>query len=144
MKNKLLIFNAHLIDANFEKKNSAIFIENGKISGFPEKQTLNKLLEDESIPKYDAKNCVVCPSFIDFHAHFRDPGLTYKEDIKTGSMAAAAGGFGTLVLMPNTNPTCDSAFILKKIQDEAKRVGGCNVFPYASNCCIFSRFIFFD
>lgn len=127
MKNKLLIFNAHLVDANFEKKNSAIFIENGKISGFPEKQTLNKLLKDEAISKYDAKNCIVCPSFIDFHAHFRDPGLTYKEDIRTGSMAAAAGGFGTLVLMPNTNPTVSSINMAKEINQKAKDEGFADV-----------------
>ena len=57
---------------------------------------------------FDAQGQVVMPAFIDMHAHFRDPGLTQKEDLESGSRAAAAGGFGTLVLMPNTNPVISS------------------------------------
>lgn len=48
------------------------------------------------------------PSFIDTHAHFRDPGLTWKEDIETGSRAALKGGYTGVCLMANTNPICSS------------------------------------
>ena len=51
----------------------------------------------------DATGLVVAPGFIDVHVHFRDPGLTYKEDIHTGAAAAAAGGFTTVVCMPTPN-----------------------------------------
>src|SRR5574344_1300416 len=53
---------------------------------------------------FDAQGLTVMPSFIDMHAHFRDPGFTQKEDMESGCKAAAAGGYGTVVLMPNTNP----------------------------------------
>ena len=52
----------------------------------------------------DANGLVVMPSFVDLHVHFREPGLTYKEDIETGSMAAVRGGYTMVNLMANTNP----------------------------------------
>ncbi len=52
----------------------------------------------------DCGGATLMPAFIDMHAHFRDPGFTHKEDLQSGSRAAAAGGFATVVLMPNTNP----------------------------------------
>src|SRR5574344_617176 len=57
---------------------------------------------------FDAQGLTVMPSFIDMHAHFRDPGFTLKEDMESGCKAAAAGGYGTVVLMPNTNPVISS------------------------------------
>ncbi len=56
----------------------------------------------------DANNMTVMPSFIDLHAHLRDPGFTYKEDLKTGAEAALKGGYTVLYAMGNTNPVCDS------------------------------------
>ncbi len=52
----------------------------------------------------DAGGCYVVPGLIDLHVHLRDPGQTYKEDVETGGKAAAAGGFTTIVAMPNTKP----------------------------------------
>ena len=66
------------------------------------------LLKDPKVSSFNARGLTLMPSFIDMHAHFRDPGLTQKEDIETGSKAAAAGGYGLLVLMPNTNPVISS------------------------------------
>ena len=107
-KNALLIYNARLIDKNIDLPSSAILMQNGFITGFPQKEVLQELLKDKDIESLDAKGKVLLPSFIDMHAHFRDPGLTQKEDIETGSKAAAAGGFGTVTLMPNTSPVVSS------------------------------------
>ena len=80
----------------------------------------------------DCTNFNIIPGMIDMHCHLREPGFEYKETIETGSKSAVAGGFTTICPMPNTKPTPDSAIILHKILDEAKRVNLCNILPYAS------------
>ncbi len=67
----------------------------------------------------DARGLVIAPGLIDIHVHFRDPGLTHKEDILTGSAAAARGGFTTVVCMANTKPVTDSAETLRTVLDRA-------------------------
>lgn len=67
----------------------------------------------------DAEGSYVMPGFIDLHVHLRDPGLTYKEDIKTGSEAAARGGVTTICAMPNTKPVVDSVETMNYIYDKA-------------------------
>lgn len=69
----------------------------------------------------DAEGKVVAPGLIDIHVHFRDPGFTYKEDIQTGSMAAARGGFTTVVCMANTKPPVDNKDTLKYIIGECEK-----------------------
>ncbi|MCQ2241144.1 dihydroorotase [Treponema sp.] len=134
MNNTILIYNARLVDETMDKKGFAVIIKDGKIDCFPGKQTVKEMLRDENpkIEKIDAKGAVLMPSFIDTHAHFRDPGLTQKEDIITGSKAAAKGGFGTVVLMPNTNPVCSSQAMAKENNDKAKKAGFCNVIQSVS------------
>ncbi|MDO4506622.1 MAG: dihydroorotase [Spirochaetales bacterium] len=134
MNNTILVYNARLVDATMDKKGFAVIIKDGKIDCFPCKQTVKEMLRDENpkIEKIDAKGAVLMPSFIDTHAHFRDPGLTQKEDIITGSKAAAKGGFGTVVLMPNTNPVCSSQAKAKENNDKAKKAGFCNVIQSVS------------
>lgn len=78
-------------------ENLCIKIDDGKI------KSINKL-EEKAEKTIDAKNKLVLPGLIDAHVHFRDPGLTQKETFKTGSMAAANGGFTTVIDMPNTLP----------------------------------------
>lgn len=77
----------------------------------------------------DACGLVVAPGLIDGHVHFRDPGLTYKEDIETGAAAAAAGGFTTVICMANTKPVVDSvdtlSYVLKKGESTGIRVMSC-------------------
>lgn len=70
----------------------------------------------------DASGCFVMPGLIDLHVHFRDPGLTYKEDIETGAKAAARGGVTTVCAMPNTKPVVDNTETLKYIQEKAEKV----------------------
>lgn len=71
----------------------------------------------------DAKGLTLMPSFIDTHAHFRDPGLTYKEDMESGSRAALRGGFTGVCLMGNTNPICSSKEVLECVRNKAKSLG---------------------
>ena len=68
----------------------------------------------------DASGCVVAPGLVDVHVHFRDPGQTWKEDLHTGALAAAAGGFTTVVCMANTRPPVDCPEVLKDLSRRAK------------------------
>ncbi|MCH8539217.1 MAG: dihydroorotase [Opitutales bacterium] len=77
----------------------------------------------------NAKGLVVAPGLVDPHVHFREPGQTHKETIKTGSQAAAAGGFTTVVCMPNTSPPADNAGTIQFIQDAIRRDAVVNVYP---------------
>ena len=70
----------------------------------------------------DASGMIAAPGLIDVHVHFRDPGFTYKEDLQTGSAAAAAGGFTTVVCMANTKPVVDSVDIYKEIEDRCDQL----------------------
>ena len=76
-------------------------------------------------PVLDAGGLTVLPGFVDLHCHWRTPGFEYKEDIATGSAAAAAGGYTFVNLMPNTKPVCSSGEIARRVMDEAGRVGLC-------------------
>jgi len=96
--NKKLIKNGLLVNSNEITKND-ILIDNGKIDKIGD---LSDLSCDNII---DASNKYVLPGLIDPQVHFRDPGFPDKEDLKTGSMAAAAGGITTFFEMPNTNPS---------------------------------------
>lgn len=121
-------------------------LKNGKVIDYATKinEKMDILIEDGIITKVakeisdsadktiDCTNLSIIPGMIDMHCHLREPGFEYKETIETGCQSAVKGGFTTICPMPNTNPTPDSAFILQKIIDEAKRVNLCNVLPYAS------------
>ncbi|HBR95320.1 MAG TPA: dihydroorotase [Opitutae bacterium] len=77
----------------------------------------------------DAKGLVVAPGLVDIHVHFRDPGQTHKEDIRSGTEAAAAGGFTSVVCMPNTGPVCDNAGTIQRIMDKVARAAVIRVYP---------------
>jgi dihydroorotase len=81
--------------------------------------------------KIDATGLVVCPGLVDIHVHFREPGQTHKETILTGSQAAAAGGFTTVVCMPNTSPPADNAGTIQLINTAAARAA---VRVYPTGC----------
>ncbi len=134
---KTLVYNAKIVDKNTDKK-GAVLIEGSKIKNVIfSAQEIQKYLDDKKIQKFDAKNLTLLPSFIDMHAHFRDPGQTQKECIESGCEAAAAGGFGTLVLMPNTVPVVSSAEEAKLNNEKAKKTGLADVIQSVS---ITSRF----
>ncbi|MFI5356948.1 MAG: dihydroorotase [Opitutales bacterium] len=77
----------------------------------------------------DATGLVACPGLVDVHVHFREPGQTHKETIATGSRAAAAGGFTTVVCMPNTSPPACTAGTVQSINDAIERDAVVHVYP---------------
>jgi len=78
------------------------------------------------------KEYIVFPGFCDVHVHFREPGFSYKETIKSGSLSAARGGYTAVCTMPNLNPTPDNAEHLKMQTDIIERDSVINVYPYAT------------
>jgi dihydroorotase len=77
----------------------------------------------------DAKGLVVAPGLVDIHVHLREPGQTHKESIRTGTRAGAAGGYTTLVCMPNTSPVCDNAGTIQLIRDKSARDACIRLYP---------------
>ncbi len=124
---KLLIQHGNLIDPVLnEERVMDILIENGQIAA------IGAHLEDPEAQVLDASGMAVSAGLIDMHVHFRDPGFTEKEDIITGSRAAAHGGFTTVTCMPNTRPTVDSPEMVQYVYDRAKEGSGVHVLPIAA------------
>ncbi len=121
---KLLIKRGRIVDPSQNLDTVMdILVEKGKIKAIGE-----NLFELEA-QLIDASGLVVCPSFVDIHAHLRDPGETYKEDIESASRCAVAGGYTTLVCMPNTKPPIDNPHVANYIIQKAKSVGLCYILP---------------
>lgn len=124
---KLLLKNGRLIDYKTGTDTvTDILIEDKKI------KRIAKDINYEVDETIDCTNLNIIPGMIDMHCHLREPGFEYKETIETGAKSAVCGGFTTICPMPNTKPTPDSAIILQKILEEAKRVNLCNILPYSS------------
>ena len=77
----------------------------------------------------DCAGLVIGPGFVDLHAHLREPGHEWKEDIESGSAAAAAGGFTAVVAMPNTDPPTDAGHLARYVSERGAQVGLCDVVP---------------
>ena len=119
MKKITRIANGRIIDpANNRNETADLWIADGKITDpLPGRET-------ETI---DASGLVVAPGLIDIHVHLREPGQSHKETMASGTRAAAAGGFTTVVAMPNTNPSADSAATITWIKEKAAREACVNV-----------------
>jgi dihydroorotase len=120
----LWISNARVIDpASNRDEVGHLYIVDGKIVS-----SLSAAAK-KAAKKIDAKGLVACPGLVDIHVHFREPGQTHKETIATGTQAAAAGGFTTVVCMPNTAPVADTAGTIQYINDAIRRDAVVKVFP---------------
>jgi dihydroorotase len=95
-----------------------------------------RVLGVREVIEYDMTGKLVVPGFFDMHVHFREPGQTHKEDIRTGALAAAYGGFTGVLCMPNTSPAIDNTKILNENRIKA-RDNIVNV--YSSACATFGR-----
>ncbi|AZT90334.1 dihydroorotase [Caldicellulosiruptor changbaiensis] len=122
----ILIKNANIING-FDKniQRADILIVNDKI----EKIGIDIKIQNPDLQTIDASGKYVMPSFTDIHCHLRDPGFEYKEDIRSGSLSAAAGGFTTICCMPNTNPPIDNRAMVAYVRHRAKEVSPIEVLP---------------
>lgn len=116
----MLITNAALTDAKGERK-ADLLIENGIIT------KIGQGLNSDGHTVLNAEGLTVMPAFIDLHCHFRTPGFEYKEDLETGSKAAAAGGYTLVNCMANTKPVCSSEKIAFEVMNAAESIGLCRV-----------------
>lgn len=111
----MLIKNGYLINPRTKVSEFAdIRVENGIIS------EIGQLNANEKEEVLDITGLTIAPGLIDTHIHFRDPGFTYKEDLHTGSLAAARGGFTSVICMANTKPVVDNTETLMDILERAK------------------------
>ena len=122
MKN-IYIKNIRIINPKTDlDKVSDVFIEDGiisKISEHMDAETFLGSLGTGEILVINGEGLILAPGLVDVHVHFRDPGFTYKEDMHTGALAAAKGGYTSVVLMANTNPTVDNTETLKYVINKA-------------------------
>ncbi|MFM8655530.1 MAG: amidohydrolase family protein, partial [Chthoniobacterales bacterium] len=119
MSHSVNIRGGRIIDpASGRDETGDVFIADGKFATSPASGAV----------EIDARGLVVCPGFIDMHVHLREPGHGAKETIETGTKAAAAGGFTSVLAMPNTNPVADHPGIIAWMEERAAQFGAVNVF----------------
>lgn len=115
---RILIQNGRVLDpASGKDGNFDLLVEDDKIIKVEEKIDKEEAQAGRVI---DAGGCFVMPGLIDLHVHLRDPGLTHKETVESGAMAAAKGGFTTIVAMPNTKPVTDDKQKVSYVHNKAK------------------------
>ncbi len=119
--NALLLRNGRIIDpANHRDAVGDLAIVDGRIA--------DAIPKDRAFDEIDCKGLVVAPGLIDLHVHLREPGQSAKETIGAGARAAAAGGFTSVVCMPNTSPAVDNPSVVTWIREKAEREACVNVF----------------
>ena len=128
----IVIKNGRVIDpANGLDEPKDLLINKGKIKAIKSPGTIS-FDAGENPSVIDAKDCIVCPGLIDMHVHFREPGFEYKETITSGCRSAAAGGFTSVAVMPNTNPVNDTRAVTEHILSLARTEDIINVYPIAA------------
>ncbi len=128
----IVIKNGRVIDpANGLDEPKDLLIQKGRIKALESPGSIS-FDAGEKPSVIDAKGCVVCPGLIDMHVHFREPGFEYKETITSGCRSAAAGGFTSVAVMPNTNPVNDTRAVTEHILSLARTEDIINVYPIAA------------
>lgn len=123
---KILIRGGRVIDpASQTDAIQDVYIEDGIICRLPGQ------IPPDGAMVIEADGLIVAPGLVDLHVHFREPGYEYKEDIETGSRAAAKGGVTTVVCMPNTNPVVDNKALVQYVLGRGREVGLINVLTSA-------------
>lgn len=120
---KLLLRKGIVTDCRKKREFYDVLIEDGIIKG------IDKNIEVDDAEVIDVKGKYVMPGFIDVHTHLREPGYEYKETIKTGTVAAAKGGFTEILCMPNTNPVIDNRLMVEYVRFKAEKEGVVRVYP---------------
>ena len=128
----IVIKNGRVIDpANGLDEPKDLLIDKGRIKALESPGSIS-FDAGEKLSVINAKGCVVCPGLIDMHVHFREPGFEYKETITSGCRSAAAGGFTSVAVMPNTNPVNDTRAVTEHILSLARTEDIINVYPIAA------------
>ncbi|HHY63582.1 MAG TPA: dihydroorotase [Clostridiaceae bacterium] len=121
---RILVRNAKIIQGDRTETGVDLLIRDGLIVSMG-----RGIIENEADTIIDATGLYALPGLVDAHCHLRDPGFEYKEDIETGTMSAAKGGFTSIACMPNTNPPVDNAAVVRYIVEKASQKGVVNVYP---------------
>jgi dihydroorotase len=124
MSERLLIRGGRVLDPASGRDGVAdVLVEDGRIA------RVGRDIPVDRARLVDARGAVVAPGFVDLHTHLRDPGLEYKEDIASGTRAAARGGFTTVCAMPNTEPAMDTRSVVEYVLRQAAASGCVRVLP---------------
>ncbi|MHC4976162.1 MAG: dihydroorotase [Planctomycetota bacterium] len=122
----ILLTNARVIDpASSRDEAASILINDSRI------ETIAPSIDSPADETIDCSSLIVTPGLIDPHVHLREPGQEHKETIATGSLASAAGGFTTVVAMPNTSPAIDTPERVRWVLERGKQTAHCRVFTTA-------------
>ena len=122
-----ILFSGATVYVENEFKKTDILVENGNIV------SVNKsLVSSSDCSVIDCSGMYIFPGFVDVHVHFREPGFSYKETIKSGALAAARGGYTSVCTMPNLNPPPDNSENLKQQIEIINRDAVINVYPYGT------------
>ena len=125
MSDDLLLRNGRIIDpANGIDMVGDVLLSDGRIERVGKRSA-----EEDELRTIDCTGKVIAPGLIDIHVHLREPGFAWNETIESGARAAAAGGFTTIVCMPNTSPVADSPSTIAWIKDRAAAKAFVNVLP---------------
>src|SRR5262249_40820529 len=106
-----------------------VIVEDGVVTRLGPGAASSELLRSERVRLIPGKALGLLPAFVDLHAHLREPGQEYKEDIASGLAAAAAGGFAHVCAMPNTRPVNDTRAVTEAIVARAREAGGPSLHP---------------
>ena len=123
-KREFWIAGAKIADPEAERlRVGSVCVQKGRITEIVWQKSV-----ETDLPVLDAEHFVLAPGFVDLHTHLREPGYEEKETIETGTAAAAAGGYTSVVCMANTNPAIDDPSIVEYVSCRAQQVGRCRVY----------------